>query len=169
LTIPADASLGIGYYSSSRGDPSKELSSGSGGSVGRSEAITLLALLQHRAGLIDLIYEDLEGLNDGQIGAMARGVLNTTHQCLEECLIVSTIVDGVEGEIIEIPDAASPNRWSIEGDLSSERGRLVHAGWVANQLQLPSWKGSAENLLVIAPVKVDATASIRLTDSAPPS
>jgi hypothetical protein len=169
LTIPANENLGKGYYSSSREDPSEESSSRSGRSVRRSEAITLLSLLQRRAGLVDLIYEDLEGLNDEQIGAMARGVLNSAHQCLEECLIVSTIVDGVEGEIIEIPDAASSNRWSIEGDLSGARGRLMHPGWVANQLKLPSWKGSEENMLVIAPVKVDTTAPIRLKDSASPS
>jgi len=166
LTIPATPGLGKGYYSSSRGEPSQDSTTSSGQSTRRSEAITLLALLQRRAGLIDLIYEDLQGLSDEQIGAMARGVLDQTHQCLEECLIVSTIVDGQEGDSIEIPDAASPNRWSILGDVSSERGRLMHPGWIASQLELPRWKGSEENSLVISPVKVDATAPIRLKDSA---
>lgn len=166
LTIPATSTLEKGYYSSSRGEPNQESATRSRRPTRRSEAITLLALLQRRAGLVDLIYEDLEGLSDEQIGAMAREVLDQSHQCLEECLIVSTIVDGQEGEFIEIPDAASPNRWSILGDISSERGRLMHPGWIASQLELPSWKGSEENALVISPVKVDATALIRLKDSA---
>ena len=166
LTIPATPGLGKGYYSSSRGELSQDSATSSGRSTRRSEAITLLALLQRRAGLVDLIYEDLEGLSDEQIGAMARGVLDQSHQCLEECLIVSTIVDGQEGDSIEIPDAASPNRWNILGDVSSERGKLMHPGWIASQLELPRWKGSEENSLVISPVKVDATAPIRLKDSA---
>lgn len=166
LTIPATPGLGKGYYSSSRGDPGEDSATSSRRPTRRSEAITLLALLQRRAGLVDLIYEDLEGLSDEQLGAMSREVLDKSHQCLEECLIVSTIVDGQDGELIEIPDAASPNRWSILGDLSSERGRLMHPGWIASQLELPKWKGSEENTLVISPVKVDATVPIRLKDSA---
>ncbi len=166
LTIPATPGLGKGYYSSSRGEPNQDSATSSGRPNRRSEAITLLALLQRRAGLVDLIYEDHEGLSDEQLGAMARGVLDQSHQCLEECLIVSTIVDCQEGEVIEIPDAASPNRWSILGDISSQRGRMMHPGWIASQLELPGWKGSEENALVISPVKVDATAPIRLKDSA---
>ena len=169
LTIPATPALGKGYYSSSRGEPNQDSATSSCRPNRRSEAITLLALLQRRAGLVDLIYEDHEGLSDEQLGAMARGVLDQSHQCLEECLIVSTIVDGQEGEVIEIPDAASPNRWSILGDISSQRGRLMHPGWIASQLELPGWKGSEENALVISPIKVDATAPIRLKDSAPAS
>ncbi|MEK0424724.1 MAG: hypothetical protein RJB11_815 [Planctomycetota bacterium] len=173
LTIPATPGLGKSYYSSSRGKPdeAKESDSGSNGKSSsrttcRSEAINLLALLQRRAGLVDLIYEDLEGLSDEQIGKMARDVLDATHKCLEECLQVTTIVDQEEGDLIEIPDAASPNRWNLVGDISSERGRLLHPGWIASTLELPGWRGSQENALVIAPVKVDTAAPIRLKDSA---
>ena len=171
LTIPATPGLGKGYYSSSRGDPedpegSSVPSSGSGRTVRRSEAITLLALLQRRAGLVDLIYEDLEGLSDDQIGRMAREVLDQSHQCLEECFELTTLVEQMEGEWIEIPDAASPNRWNLVGDLSSPSGRVVHPGWVANKQELPGWRGSQENALVVAQVKVDTTAPIRLKDSA---
>lgn len=173
LTIPATPGLGKGYYSSSRGEPDEAMEPGSdpqgkssSRSTRRSEAITLLALLQRRAGLMDLIYEDLDGLTDEQIGKMARDVLDATHQCLEECLQVTTIVEQEEGELIDIPDAASPNRWNLVGDIASERGRLMHPGWIANTLELPGWRGSQENALVIAPVKVDTAAPIRLKDSA---
>jgi hypothetical protein len=170
LTIPATPGLGKGYYSSSRGDPDENPSdqkpTSSGRSGRRSEAITLLAFLQRRAGLVDLIYEDLEGLSDEQIGNLARNVLNDTHKCLEECFQVTTIVEQFEGDLIEIPDSASPNRWSIEGDISSQTGRVIHPGWIANGLDLPGWRGSRENALVIAPVRVDATVPIRLKDSA---
>jgi hypothetical protein len=176
LSIPATPGLGKGYYSSSRGDPLEENSedarssgssrSGSSRSGRRSEAITMLALLQQRAGLVDLIYENLEGMSDEQIGRLARNVLDQSHTCLEECLGISTIVEQAEGELVDIPDAASPNRWNLLGDLSSEQGRVLHPGWIASSLELPGWKGSKENALVIAPVKVDVTAPIRLKDSA---
>ena len=171
LTIPATPGLGKGYYSSSRGDP--EDSDGSDSqrmtssrTVRRSEAITLLAILQRRAGLVDLIYEDLDGLNDEQIGRLAREVLNESHRCLEECLELTTIVDRIEGELIEIPGAASPNRWNLVGDQSSEMGRVLHPGWIASKMVLPGWRGSQENALVVAQVKVDTTSPIRLKDSA---
>jgi len=171
LTIPATPGLGKGYYSSSRGDPEDAPSSGSQRSgssrIGRrSEAITLLALLQRRAGLVDLIYEDLEGLSDEQVGRMARGVLDQSHQCLDECMELPTLVDQIEGELMEIPDSVSPNRWDLVGDSSTPSGRVLHPGWVANRLELPGWRGSQENALVVAQVKVDTTAPIRLKDSA---
>lgn len=171
LSIPATPGLGKGYYSSSRGDPLEEnsedaRSSGSSRSGRRSEAIALLALLQRRAGLVDLIYENLEGMSDEQIGRLARNVLDQSHTCLEECLGISTIVEQAEGELVDIPDAASPNRWNLLGDLSSEQGRVLHPGWIASSLELPGWKGSKENAMVIAPVKVDVTTPIRLKDSA---
>lgn len=172
LSIPATPGLGKGYYSSSRGDPAEvkedaESAKTSSSRTGRrSEAITLLALLQRRAGLVDLIYEDLEGLSDEQIGRLARNVLNETHQCLEECLGVTTIIEQFEGELVNIPEAASPNRWDLIGDAASETGRVLHPGWIASSLELPGWRGSQENALVIAPVKVDTAAPIRLKDSA---
>lgn len=171
LTIPATPGLGKGYYSSSRSDPLEEnseddRSSGSSRSSRRSEAVTLLALLQRRAGLVDLIYQDLEGMADEQIGRLARNVLDQSHTCLEECLGISTIVEQAEGELVDIPDAASPNRWDLLGDISSEQGRVLHPGWIASSLELPGWKGSRENAMVIAPVKVDVTVPIRLIDSA---
>jgi len=174
LSIPATPGLGKGYYSSSRGEPTEEQDAlaargSSGRTVRRSEAITLLALLQRRAGLVDLIYEDLAGLSDEQIGRMARNVLDETHKCLEECLNVTTIVEQFEGDIVQVPDAASPNRWDLIGDMASETGRVIHPGWIANTLTLPGWRGSQENALVIAPVKVDTTAPIRLKDSATPN
>jgi hypothetical protein len=171
LTIPATPGLGKGFYSSSRGNPpdaqdSDFPHSGSSRTVRRSEAITLLALLQRRAGLVDLIYEDLDELTDDQIGRMARDVLDQAHRCLEECLELTTLVEQIEGELIDIPDSASPNRWNMVGDSSSSAGRVIHPGWIANKLQLPGWRGSQENAFVIAQVKVDTTAPIRLKDSA---
>jgi len=171
LTIPASPGLGKAYESSSRGDPLEEnsedaRSSGSKITARRSDAIALLALLQRCAGLVDLIYDDLESMTDEQIGRLARDVLDQSHKCLEECLGISTIVEQFEGELVDIPDAASPNRWNLLGDMSSEQGRVLHPGWIASSLELPGWKGSKENAMVIAPVKVDVTAPIRLKDSA---
>lgn len=171
LSIPATPGLGTGYYSTGRGyssevDPKTSSSSGLGRKNRRSEAIALLALLQRRAGLVDFIYHDLEGMTDEQIGRLARNVLDQSHACLEECLGISTIVEQAEGELVDIPDAASPNRWDLLGDLSSEQGRVIHPGWIASSLELPGWKGSQDNSMVIAPVKVDVTTPIRLIDSA---
>ena len=132
----------------------------------RSDAIALLALLQKEAGFVDLVYESLEDLTDQQVGQLARPVLDATHRCLHECLQLQTIVNQNEGETIRVPKAISPNRWKIVGELETESGRVIHPGWIATKLELPRWKGSEENALVISQVKVDTSLPILLPDSA---
>jgi hypothetical protein len=35
------------------------------------------------------------------------------------------------------------------------RGRLVHHGWRATTIKLPSWTGAKESALVIAPAEIE--------------
>ncbi len=132
------------------------------GGSGRSDGITLLALLQKESRLIDLILEDMEGYSDEQIGGAARRVLRDARECLQTYVPIEPLVEGREGEVVRIPDTASPLRWRLLGDASASSGTLMHAGWIARKVQLPDWTGSQENSMIISPAEVDATSRLRL-------
>lgn len=128
---------------------------------GRSDALTLLAMLQREARLVDLIQEPLEQYSDAQIGAAARPCLSQCRATLARALDLRPVTESAEGETLEIPASASPLRIQWVGDLpagsgsATRRGRIVHPGWQAQRCELAHWTGSAVDQAVIAPVQVE--------------
>jgi hypothetical protein len=131
----------------------------------RNDAITMLAVLQRDARLLDLVHESLDDYSDEQIGGAARNVLRDTSKALEKVFGLRRLVDVAEGDRIEIPNQASPIRWRVLGSgtnstegSSGSRGTLVHAGWIASKTELPTWTGKKEDVLVVAPAEVETGA-----------
>lgn len=134
-------------------------------SLARNDAITLLAVLQRDARLLDLVHESLDDYSDEQIGGAARNVLRDARKTLERVFALKRLVDVAEGDRIEIPGQASPIRWRVLGSgvnstdsSAGSSGTLVHAGWIASKADLPTWTGKKEDVLVVAPVEVEAGA-----------
>jgi hypothetical protein len=123
--------------------------------VVRSDALTLLSVLQRESRLLDLVTESLDAYSDEQIGSAARTVLRDAHQSLSHVFGLQPIASESEGETIGIPENPSPIRWRISGNSSSPRGTLAHPGWVATRVELPKWTGNKEDALVISPVEVE--------------
>ncbi|TVP99840.1 MAG: DUF2760 domain-containing protein [Planctomycetaceae bacterium] len=129
----------------------------------RSEALTLLAMLQREARLVDLIQESLDQYSDAQIGAAARPCLTQCRATLARAVDLRPVVDQAEGESAEIPNSASPLRFQWVGDppsgstqgAASRTGRVVHPGWQAGRCELAQWTGPAEDRTVIAPAQVE--------------
>ena len=128
----------------------------------RNDAVTLLAVLQRDARLLDLVHESLDDYSDEQIGGAARNVLRDTRKALERVLGLGRLVDVAEGDRIEVPSYASPIRWRVLGkgangtqDSSLSHGIMVHAGWIASKTDLPTWTGKKEDVLVVSPVEVE--------------
>lgn len=124
----------------------------------RSDALSLLAALQREARFVDLVLEALDGYSDSQIGAAARDVLRDCRQVLERMFALRPLVDQPESSAVDVPAGYDPNRFKLTGSVSGEppfRGQLVHAGWQATQCQLPTWTGSADAALVVAPAEVE--------------
>ena len=124
---------------------------------GQSEAITLLATLQREARLLDFLMEKLDGYDDAQIGAAARTVHDECAAVLERLFDVQPL--RAESEMsqitVETPDASLVQ---LVGNVSGEApyiGRLTHHGWVAKKCELPTWSGSRETALVLAPAEVE--------------
>lgn len=141
----------------------------------RNDAVTLLAVLQRDARLLDLVHESLDDYSDEQIGGAARNVLRDTRKAMDRVFGLKRLVDDAEGARIEIPGQASPIRWRVlssgtnstgtnstgansSGGASGSRGTLVHAGWIASKTDLPTWTGKKEDVLVVAPVEVETGA-----------
>lgn len=165
-TTSRKSPLQIGGADGSVRSESASQGTGSGGSrrggSGRSDGISLLALLQKESRLVDLILEDMEDYSDEQIGGAARQVLRDARECLRSHVQIEPLVEGLEGEVIRIPDTASPVRWRVLGDASAASGVLMHAGWVARKVEFPEWTGSQENSMIISPAEVDASSRLRL-------
>jgi hypothetical protein len=145
--------------------------SGSGGSQSvdfgkvapsRSDALTLLAVMQKESRILDLIFDDLDGYTDEQIGGASRQVLRDLKDCLDSHVKIESLVDQHEGDVVQIPDAASPVRWKVLGDASAQTGTLTHAGYVARKVALPEWTGTEENASILAPAEVDGSVRLRL-------
>jgi hypothetical protein len=120
----------------------------------RSEALTLLSALQREARLLDLMSEPLDRYSDSQIGAAARDVIRDSKKCIDKLFSLRPIVEQSEGERIDIPSQPSPVRWKVLGGTSS-KGTIVHPGWIAGKVELPSWTGGPEDDLVLSAVEVE--------------
>ena len=123
----------------------------------RSEAITLLAALQREARLLDFLMEKLDGYDDAMVGAAARTVHDDCAAVIQRLFDVRSLRTEAEMSqiTVETPDAALVQ---LVGNVSGKApytGRLTHCGWVANQCRLPTWSGSAQAALVLAPAEVE--------------
>jgi len=127
----------------------------------QSEAITLLAALQREARFLDFLMENLDGYDDAQIGAAAR----TVH---DECAaVVARMFDvqplRTEDEMSQITIEAGgidASLVQLVGNVSGNppyTGRLTHCGWIAKKCELPTWSGTHESALVLAPAEVEIT------------
>lgn len=123
----------------------------------RSDALTLLAVLQREARLVDLVQEPLDQYGDAQVGAAARPCLKQCRQALERVFGLKPLVGEPENSVIDVPEKASAIRYQWVGDAagSGARGTLVHPGWEAAKCELPQWTGADEDALVIAAAEVE--------------
>ena len=128
-------------------------------SSSRSEALTMLSVLQREARLLDLVQESLDEYSDAQVGAAARDVLRDSRNVLQRLFAVEPLAKEGEGARIAIPNSASPLRYRLVGNASDKltSGTVVHAGWQATKCQLPQWNGPSEDALILAPIEMEAS------------
>lgn len=124
----------------------------------RNDAITLLATLQREARFVDIVNEPLGDYNDAEIGAAARDVLTDSGKVLKRLFGLQAVLDQAEGETTEIPAGFDRGSFRISGNVDGDppySGSLVHHGWVATRCELPTWTGSQEAALVVAPAELE--------------
>ena len=128
----------------------------------RSEALTLLSALQREARFVDLVQESLDGYSDAQIGAAARDVLRDCRKTLDRMFALQPLLSQPESAAVEVPAGYEPNGFRVTGQSAQQpplQGQLVHPGWQATTCQVPSWTGSHESSLIVAPAEVEVRSS----------
>jgi uncharacterized protein DUF2760 len=124
----------------------------------RSDALSLLAVLQREARFVDFIKEPLAEYTDAQIGAAVRGVHKDCAAVLDRVFAVASLRAESEGADVEVPAGFDPAQFRLVGNVPDRapiRGKLCHAGWRATKCDVPQWSGRDESALVIAPCEVE--------------
>jgi len=124
----------------------------------RSEAVSLLAVLQREARFVDFIKEPIAAYSDAQIGAAARDVHQGCAVVLDRLFALQPLSAATEGASVEVPRHFDPAQFRVMGNVAGEppfRGTLRHHGWKATKFELPAWTGSEASALVVAPAEVE--------------
>lgn len=124
----------------------------------RNEALSLLAMLQREARLVDFLQESISAYSDEQIGAAVRDVHRESAAVLERAFGLKPVLSAEEGAQVDVPDQFDAARFRLTGKVADQppfRGVLMHHGWEATRTALPSWTGSADAAQVIAPAVVE--------------
>ncbi|HBA85674.1 MAG TPA: DUF2760 domain-containing protein [Verrucomicrobia bacterium] len=135
-----------------------ERAQGSRPAARRSEAVTLLAVLQREGRLVDFLQETIDSYSDAQVGAAVRDVHRSCRSALERMFAPGPVLKEAEGEAVQVGKDYDPGRMRLLGNVAGEppyNGTLVHSGWAATRCELPVWNGSEESIPVIAPAEVE--------------
>jgi len=124
----------------------------------RSDALTLLSVLQREARLIDFLKEEITAYDDAQIGAAVRDVHRDAAATLERLFALRPLMNEPEGSEIPLTSTPDTARIRLVGNLGATppaRGRLQHAGWQATKQDLPQFTGQPSNASIVAAAEVE--------------
>ena len=119
-------------------------------------AYQILYLFQKEGRLIDLLSEDISGLDDETLGGAIRPIHEGCRRLLEDRLILERVLNEEEGSIVTL-DEVDPEAVKLSGRVPATgpyKGELIHRGWRLKECNLPElvdgWKGN-----VIAPAEIE--------------
>jgi hypothetical protein len=121
-------------------------------------AVQMLALLQREGRFIDFALENLATYSDAQIGAAARDVHAGCRRVLERYVTLEAILPGREGEAVTVgqDQQIDPASFHLVGNVAGQppfRGTLLHPGWRASRVQLPSLATTGRT--IVAPAEIE--------------
>jgi hypothetical protein len=139
---------GMPRASAGRGNDAAEL---------RSEgALGLLGLLQREGRLVDFLRETLDQHADAAIGAAVRDIHRGCKKVLDEHLRLEPVMPGREEGPVVVPRGFDPTEVRLIGKTGGDppfRGTLVHHGWRAVDVKLPTLSDGVDRR-VLAPAEV---------------
>ncbi len=119
-------------------------------------AYQILYLFQKEGRLIDLLSEDISGLDDETLGGAIRPIHEGCRRLLEDRLILERVLNEEEGSVVTL-DEVDPEAVKLSGRVPATgpyKGELIHRGWRLKECNLPElvdgWKGN-----VIAPAEIE--------------
>jgi len=121
-------------------------------------AIQLLGLLQKEGRLVDFLMEDVSNFSDAEIGGAVRDIHRGCRKVLQTQMNLKRIAPVADGGSTEIPAGYDPSHYSLRGNVSGSgpfRGTVVHGGWIASELKLPTVPpGGDPNVVYASEVEV---------------
>jgi hypothetical protein len=123
----------------------------------KDSSLLLLSLMQREARLIDFLMEDITEYSNEQVGAAIRDVHKKASGILKRCYDPIALV-AQEGEV-DLEVAYNAEVWDVSGKIpqaGSFKAEVIHSGWMAQKLELPVWKGSLANRMLISPAQAEA-------------
>lgn len=124
----------------------------------RSEALTLLAVLQREGRLVDFLKESIATYDDAQIGAAVRDIHRDCAAALERLFALKPVLDQPDGSPVKVPVGFDAAHYRLTGNVAGQppyQGKLQHGGWQATKVQLPQWTGAPSTAQIIAPAEVE--------------
>jgi hypothetical protein len=124
----------------------------------RSDAITLLSILQSEARFLDFMMENIDAYTDDQIGAAAREVHRKTQSVLKACFEIEPLRKEAEGSTLTLPSSYDSAEYKVAGEAGKSHSFkciIHHPGWQARKCELPVWKGTDRFSMIIAPAEVE--------------
>ena len=123
------------------------------------EIVSFLATLQEKGRLVDFLMDDINAVNDAQIGAAARVVHAGCKSVLQEHFRIHPVRDEAERSKIEVPANYAADQYRLVGRITGQppfSGVLVHHGWKTDYVKLPTiLYGQSDRLPAIAPAEVE--------------
>jgi hypothetical protein len=119
-------------------------------------ALLLLALLQREGRLVDFLSEALDAHADAAIGAAVRDIHRGCRKVLDEHVRLEPVMPGQEDGPVVVPRGFDPSEVRLIGRAAGEppfRGILVHHGWRAVEVKLPTLSEGVDRR-VVAPAEV---------------
>jgi Domain of unknown function (DUF2760) len=131
-------------------------------------ALLLLGLLQREGRLVDFLRESLDRHPDAAIGAAVRDVHRGCRKVLDDHVRLEPVMPGQEEGPVVVPRGFDPTEVRLIGMAGGEppfRGTLVHHGWRAVDVKLPTLADGLDRR-VVAPAEVRLS-DVRLPDVRP--
>jgi hypothetical protein len=119
-------------------------------------ALLLLGLLQREGRLVDFLSEGLDQHADAAIGAAVRDIHRGCRKVLQEHVRLEPVMPGQEEGPVVVPRGFDPSEVRLIGRAAGDppfRGILVHHGWRAVDVKLPSLSDGVDRR-VVAPAEV---------------
>ncbi|MCS6899470.1 MAG: DUF2760 domain-containing protein [Myxococcales bacterium] len=120
-------------------------------------ALQLLAALQREGRFLDFLGENPAGVSDADLGAAARQIHQGCQKALQALVQLAPVHNEEEGSTIQVPVGYDAGRIKLTGHLRGAgpyRGTLVHRGWEAREVSLPTLLPGADPR-VLAPAEVE--------------
>lgn len=118
--------------------------------------VQTLSLLQ-KGRLIDFLHEDLEGIDESQIGAAVKSIHKECKEALDEYVTIQPVLDELEDDEVTIDKDFDPSAIRLIGNVVGDppfKGILKHPGWRVSRTKLPKVPKS-QDTRIIEPAEVE--------------